>query len=178
MPTLPAVPASQGTGQRNENQKNSRPNKIANQHFTTLMAGVLATGSTFRFEAPGLSMAPIINHGDIITLAPLGAEKPGLGDVLAFTHPTTARLVVHRVVAARKDHFLVKGDRGRKGDGWIDQDQVLGRVIRVERRQHTVKVGLGVERKLIALLSRVNLLQPALRAYWLCIGCFRHKPTS
>jgi hypothetical protein len=171
--TMGAAPVSQGTRQLNENQQNSHPNKIANQHFATLMAGVLATGSTFRFEAPGFSMAPMINNGDILTLAPLVGQPPRLGDVLAFIRPATGSPVVHRVVAVRKDHYLLKGDHGRTSDGWIPTDQLLGRVIRVERNQHTIKVGFGLERYPIAVLSRVNLLQPALRVYWLFIGRFR-----
>jgi hypothetical protein len=124
--TVQAAPTSQETGQLSKNQQNSRPNKIANQHFTTLIAGVLATGSNLRFEAPGFSMAPIINHGDIITLAPLGASQPGLGDVLAFIRPATGSPVVHRVVGIRKNRYLLKADHGKTSDGWIDQTQVLG----------------------------------------------------
>jgi hypothetical protein len=57
-------------------------------------------------------------------------------------------------------------------DGLI-RPRYWARVIRVERDQQTVKVGLGVERYPIAILSRANLFQPALRTYRLLFGRFR-----
>jgi hypothetical protein len=121
---------------------------------------VLIKGACFRFKARGFSMHPFIQDGDVITISPLGGRGPGLGRVVAFCHPETQRLVVHRVLAEVPGGYLVRGDGSPKGDGFIPVKNVFGTVSRVERQGMKVWVGMGPEGRLLAWLSRLNLLQP------------------
>jgi len=123
-----------------------------------LCQDILGKGLTFRFSAPGPSMSPFIRNGDIITLAPVQPVAYRLGDVVAFVQPGTERLVVHRVVGVSPDGCRIRGDNSLEDDGVIPHACILGQAIRVERNGKKVRVGLGPERKIIALLSRQRLL--------------------
>jgi hypothetical protein len=127
-----------------------------------LMRAVLAKGASFRFRAKGWSMAPFIRDGDVICVSPLAASGPMIGDVVAFFTPEMQRLVVHRVVLRRGDACVSRGDNvPGMTDGTISGKHILGRVTRVTRDGRDVWLGLGPERRLIALLSRTGLLPPA-----------------
>lgn len=106
-------------------------------------------------------MTPFIRDGDVITVAPLQLTLPCIGEVVAFVRPKEGNLVVHRVIARRGRTVLIQGDNGLDyADGLIPQENILGRVTRIERNGHNVWVGLGPERYLIAWLSRTTLLIP------------------
>jgi hypothetical protein len=109
-------------------------------------------------------MLPFIYDGDVVTIAPLAARNPRLGDAVAFVHPEHGRLVVHRVVAAREEGYLIQGDNACDGsDGPVPHDQILGCVTRIERDGRRVWLGFGPERRAVALLSRAGLLAPLCR---------------
>lgn len=131
------------------------------------LRAVLAKGASFRFKARGFSMLPFIQDGDVLTVAPRPARKPRPGGVVAFCHPETGKLVVHRVLARRTRGYLLRGDNTPEADGLVPSANVLGCVDRVERRGRRVRFGQGPERRLIALLARYELLQPLIcRALW------------
>ncbi len=126
-----------------------------------LMSAVLSKGRPFRFCARGWSMSPFIQDGDIITITPLQKNLPNVGEVVAFLRPEDGRLVVHRVVARHLSAVFIQGDNGPDfADGFIPRENLLGRVIRVERHGRNVWLGLGPERYLIAWLSRTLMLIP------------------
>lgn len=128
-----------------------------------LLKETLAKGNTFRFDATGRSMEPFIRSGDTVSIAPLLPSEPRLGDVLAFNHPLGGRLLVHRVVQKRRNEYLMKGDSASDhADGWVKASLLLGKVNRVSRGKRKIFFGLGVEKYLIALLSRQNWLVPIL----------------
>jgi hypothetical protein len=129
-------------------------------------------------------MSPFIKDGDVITIAPVQPsnrnphaptpsslppeEAPelrncGIGQVVAFVNPVNERLVVHRIIGRHESRFLIQGDNlaGAVAD-MIHRDDILGRVVRIERGRKRVWLGLGPERYAIAVLSRVGLLLPIL----------------
>lgn len=94
-----------------------------------LMRQVFSKGMQFRFQARGASMAPFIQDGDVICIAPLGKNGPGLGEVTAFLHPQNGRLVVHRVVGKHGVTCLIQGDNlPGSPDGLVSIENLLGRV--------------------------------------------------
>ena len=98
-----------------------------------LLSAVHEKGADFRFRASGASMSPIIRSGDIITLSPPNGITPVSGDILAFRHPDTGKLIIHRVVEVSLDNFLAKGDNSYDPDGLIPTANILGVITRVER---------------------------------------------
>ncbi len=105
-------------------------------------------------------MFPFVRDGDMIRVSPL-EHPPGLGDVVAFVHPETGRLVVHRIIARRGPSYLLRGDSARgEVEGPVPPAGLLGRVTGVQRNDRAVRLGLGPERYAIALLSRFGWLLP------------------
>jgi signal peptidase I len=127
-----------------------------------LMRAVTEKRVPFRFKARGFSMAPFINDSDVITVSPLTGSSPRLGDVVAFTHPQAGRLVVHRVVGKRNGSYLIKGDNTIEYDGLVPRANIAARAVMVERDGERAFAGLGPERRILALLSRKNMLLPLL----------------
>ena len=111
-------------------------------------------------------MSPFIKDSDVVTISPIVDSSPGFGDVIAFIHPRTERLIIHRVVGKIGDAFLLKGESALEPDGLIKKENILGLVTKVERKGKRIFLGLGPERFLIALLTRKNLLLPILIPLW------------
>jgi len=130
--------------------------------FAELFRAVVDNGALFRFRAKGFSMNPFIKDGDVITVAPLKDYKLRIGDVASYIHPQSRRVIVHRVVGKRGDSFLIKGDGLQEMDGPVQLKNIFGYVKKIERNGKKVRIGLGLERSLIAFISRIQLLLPIL----------------
>jgi len=135
-----------------------------------LVMEVVSKGVKCRLQAKGYSMSPFIKDSDMLTISPIVDSSPGFGDVIAFIHPRTEKLIIHRVVGKIGDACLVKGENALEPDGLIERKHMIGIITGVERKGRKVFFGLGPERFLIALLTRTNLLRPVLR---LVRGIFR-----
>jgi len=122
-----------------------------------LLQAVLEKNAKFRFSARGNSMTPFIRDGDTITVSTF--TKISMGSIVAFCHPETNRLIVHRIVASKKEAVLIQGDESAEySDGWIPVEYLLGKVTRIERSGRNILLGLGLERYLIAFFSRTRIL--------------------
>jgi signal peptidase I len=131
-----------------------------------LLRAVLDKRVPFRFTARGFSMSPFIKDGDVVTVSPCAPRAIRYGDVVAFVNPCHERLAVHRVVGISQDARLIKGDNTPEEDGWIPPARILGRVTRVERDGKRVRLGLGIERVVIAFLARRGWLAPVMWSVW------------
>lgn len=134
-----------------------------------LMRGVLGKGAPFRFQARGFSMSPFIKDGDVITVETLPRGAPRVGHIVAFRHPRSGRLVVHRVVGRKGDAYLIKGDASPEGDGLVPADNILALVTKVEREGQSVRLGIGPARLLIAFLTRSGLFLRLVIPAWLLV---------
>lgn len=146
--------------------RRAEENTLPGPVLVALLRAALERGASFHFEAPGPSMSPFIQDGDAIMVSPLAGASPGCGDVVAFLRPDSGKLVVHRVVGQQGDAFLVRGDSTAVSIAayeLVPAASILGRVTKVERNGRPVRLGLGPERRLIAVLSRWGLLQSLLR---------------
>ncbi len=130
--------------------------------LSELMREVLAKGKPFRFKARGLSMSPFIKDGDVLTVTPL-ATAPRTGDVAAFLHPATGRLVVHRLVRKRAGRYQFKGDNADEVECGLPIQRILGLVTSIERKGREVSLPPRAGRA-VAGLSRTGLLRKAVGA--------------
>ena len=105
-------------------------------------------------------MSPFVKDGDVIVLAPVLASGPRRGDIVAFRLPASPDLTVHRVIDHKPNCYLTRGDNSTTTDGLVHRRDILARVLSIERRRRRVKLGLGPERSVIALLSGAGLLIP------------------
>ncbi len=130
-----------------------------------LLQAAFSKGARFRLQVKGSSMAPFINDSDVVTLSPLSVSPATLGKTVACVIPPHKKLVVHRIVARKRNRYLIKGDSGPEPDCLIRKEEILGCVTSVERQNRTISFGLGIERIAIALLSRNGLL-PLVYSFW------------
>jgi len=119
-----------------------------------LMRAVLEKGKPFRYEARGTSMHPFIQDGDVVTVGPLTGGGPRTGDVVAFVHPATGGVRVHRVVRTDHGRYLLKGDNALGDDGVLGRDAILGLVVRIERGGRSRRLGSTLRSAALARLSR------------------------
>ncbi len=109
-------------------------------------------------------MHPFIKDNDMVTLCPL-KDSPCVGDVVAFEESLSGRLLVHRIIRINGNMYVMKGDdTWGKGDVPVAAPHIVGIVSRVERKGSIVRAGFGPEKRLIALLSRREILGGALYA--------------
>jgi len=117
-------------------------------------------------------MSPFIRNEDVVTISPLQGEWPSLGEIIAFVHPVTKGLCIHRIVRKKDGIYVTKGDNRSETDERVPIENILGSVTRVERDGKQVFLGLGPERFLIAFLGRRGLLFPLLIPLWKIVRPF------
>jgi hypothetical protein len=116
------------------NKKEREEVSISGPDMMELLRTVHEKGAAFRFKATGSSMRPCIRNNDMVTVSPLKGIPPFVGEVVAFRHPHTNRLILHRVVRKREHSFFIKGDNLRVIDSHIPGENILGVVTTVERK--------------------------------------------
>jgi hypothetical protein len=151
---------------------------LSSHQLEKIMKGVLSKGACFRFQGKGFSMSPFIKDGDVLTIAPVQRSVSRFGDVVVFTHPSTGKLIIHRIIGKRAGSYLTKGDNAPEEDGMISREAIMGRVTTVERNGKYTPLGLGPDRFIIALATRNGLL-PLLNPLWRFVRFFiRSRPNE
>lgn len=107
---------------------------LSSSEVMELLHAVHEKGADFRFKAAGFSMKPSIRNNDVITISPLKEIPPSVGEVVAFRHPRSNRLLIHRVVRKKHGTFFIRGDNLRQIDSHIPLENILGVVTRIERQ--------------------------------------------
>ena len=110
--------------------------------FSYLAETILKQGNCIRFKAKGWSMLPSIRSGDIVAVSPITDEITH-GDIILYRSKENTP-VVHRVIKKSEGGgILTKGDSSLNFDSPITNEQVLGKVIEVERRGINIRHILG-----------------------------------
>ncbi|MFH1354803.1 MAG: S26 family signal peptidase [Candidatus Omnitrophota bacterium] len=130
---------------------------ISNAVLIDLMKDAASKGSSFKFQVKGFSMLPFIRDNDVLTISPFSPFSNNLGNSVAFIHPKTESLIIHRLIAKHNNSYIVKGDNIPTPDGLISRKDIVGFVSGIERKGKKVLFGFGPERFLIVLLSRINI---------------------
>lgn len=131
--------------------------KTPGWNFIDLSRDLLRRGHRIRFQTFGYSMQPEILHGDIVTIEPVVHPLSEQEIVLYLAHG--GRPVLHRIIESKLDSvgkpvYLLRGDAHAAADGWLSAEQILGRMVVVERRgQHKRSLPLD---ELLKLACRVR----------------------
>lgn len=100
-----------------------------------IMTKTLEKGFNISFKALGNSMKPFISSGNVITVAPVEAEKLSNGDVILYV--SNGNFCVHRLIEKYIDDqqyfFVTKGDNRFSNDPPIKMSQIKGKVIKVKK---------------------------------------------
>ena len=110
--------------------------------FPELITELLQDGYSVNFSAPGHSMYPTIMANEKIVVAPIDPATVRMGDIILYR--TNGHLIAHRVTLINKLNndalptypdwsFILKGDALPTYDEPVKDEQILGKVISIER---------------------------------------------
>ena len=126
--------------------------------FPELISELLQDGYKVSFRAPGHSMFPTIMANETIIVEPTDPQTVKVGDIILYR--TNRHLIAHRIVginessdnssSVRSDHdsqssvlstclfFILRGDSTSSCDAPVTADQILGKVVSIERNGGSV----------------------------------------
>lgn len=95
----------------------------------------------FNLKLIGNSMRPFLKPGMEIKLCKIGLRQlPAVGDVAAIR--CRNGILVHRILRIRwrksSREYFTKGDWRLTGDGWIEEDRIMGIMVREKRHQKII----------------------------------------
>ncbi len=127
-----------------------------------IFINLLREGYEIRSLAAGESMSPCIKKGDLLVVKPIGFEEAGIGEIVAFRKEEShSVLTTHRVVARGKDegqrYLITKGDRNIYRDLPLSPQDVLGKVVGIERKGQLISLETPSYRLRGYLTARVSL---------------------
>lgn len=101
-----------------------------NRQWAEEAAVKLRKGQTVRLQPIGDSMEGRINNGDWVTLSPCDVNAINAGDIVLarISLRRTSLLVLHLVLEKCDRRLLIGNNHGRV-DGWIDAEDVYGKVV-------------------------------------------------
>jgi signal peptidase I len=107
----------------------------------------------------GASMLPWVRPGDIARIRQVSMDAIRCGDVVLFRREN--RLFVHRIIekggAMDALAFRTKGDAHPTCDGMVEQQDLLGRVVRLYRRGRRIDLDAPGQMALALLISQLSL---------------------
>ena len=122
--------------------------------FPELISQLLKEGRNVRFRAPGKSMRPTIIDGDVLIVAPIKHAEVKKGDIILYQ--ANEHIIAHRVIDIenighdyddkggwkQSTHmhysYIFRGDASYFFDEPVHADQVLGKIISVERDNRSI----------------------------------------
>ncbi len=136
----------------------------ASKLLLDLTAELLSRGTTVRFRPSGRSMYPSIREGELITVEPVVARDVKRGDIVLYR--SQRGLLAHRVVGSSptqssvlSPHYFLRGDASLSCDKPVAAQQILGRVVGVQRNGRSVALaspGAKMWHKIRRLASRLK----------------------
>ena len=152
--------------------------------FSEMLEETLNRGHSIRFRAPGDSMYPTICDDDLITVEPIKPATVIVGDIILYEHKS--KVTVHRVMHILKRseknscsalqgpqdrslsetlEFVLRGDAAIKYDDPVCADQILGKVVSIERNGRRIdpyrfRVKLHYKTRRLASRIRRLLISP------------------
>jgi len=130
---------------------------------TPLLSAAVAQGATVWWRPRGFSMSPAIGHEDRVLVSGChGAAR--LGDIVVCR--TASGVVVHRVIRTGcgddRRELVVAGDNAPERTDRVRTNQLLGRVVAIERDGRVQRIDTSI--------GRARGAVKALRRRWLSRG--------
>ena len=118
----------------------------------------IAKDKEFRLKVFGNSMKPFIEDGDIIGVKKVDYKGISIGDVILYY--VDKKVFAHRILYKRRrdgeEFLIVKGDFVSSFDFKVQPEQVLGKVVKIEKKEREIRLenrGAKVYNYLILLYS-------------------------
>lgn len=104
-----------------------------------LFEEILEGGNSLRTRVTGSSMASFINDGDFVVIKKVHCAGLKTGDII-FYRSHAGEYILHRIIKKWKEDnglysFQTKGDAMMACDDPVQEDDILGRIHRLERNE-------------------------------------------
>ena len=135
---------------------------VSPEAIRQLFIDLLKEGYVIRSWAVGGSMSPCIKKGDLLVVKPISLEQARIGEIVAYRKDEShSVLTTHRVVARGKDReqrcLITQGDRNLYRDFPLSPQDVLGKVVGIERRGQVISLESPRHRLCGYLRARLSL---------------------
>jgi hypothetical protein len=118
-----------------------------------------------KFQAPGVSMSPFIRHKEMITIKPCSHRDITFGDIVLYhgfgnqslcsSNPLEDKKIVHRFLGRREiegeARLITKGDNIYLCDPPVSPQQILGKVVEIEKKGWRLRLDTPLGRLLNTL---------------------------
>jgi ribosomal protein S18 acetylase RimI-like enzyme len=127
------------------------------KEFSDLCFDLEGKAEQISLQAKGGSMFPFIRSGDWVDIQLLKQKKEliGKGEIILFRKD--GYLCLHRVLQKRKQAVLAKGDMSFGHDGIIGADNILGRVVSIQRGRQRINLGALTNRYIAVIAADLSL---------------------
>ena len=102
----------------------------------------IAKDKEFRLKVFGNSMKPFIKDGDIIGVKKVDYKGISIGDVILYY--VDKKVFAHRILYKRRrdggEFLIVKGDFVGSFDFKVQPEQVLGKVVKIEKKEREIRL--------------------------------------
>jgi len=99
-------------------------------------------------------MSPFITNGDVVKVVP-AEGKINLGDIVLYLS-SYGNVTVHRVIRKRKEGVIIKGDSVPSPDQLVPSEQILGRVVSVEKDGWRISLDKPIGRVINSLFATIS----------------------
>jgi signal peptidase I len=140
-----------------------------------LFEDILNSGVGLRVRVTGRSMIPLLRGGELLTLRKVPCSSLKRGDLIFFRNREGCP-ILHRIVHTIRGKngaiaFQTKGDALIAFDGTVHDQEILGKVCRIEKGAKCIDMETGIQRRLNYLIAVTGLLKSRFR---FALGAFRN----
>lgn len=137
---------------------------------------ILEKGYSVRIPVVGGSMFPLLRSGNTIIFEPMEVSKISIGDIIVYGRGR--RIVAHRLVKGYQENgrvvLVTKGDSSSSLDPSIYAEDVLGKVVSVERKGCRIRLDKGIGSLIDFICARIfpfsSWIYPVLRKVKYVLG--------
>jgi len=117
----------------------------------------LQSGEVAKLQVNGSSMRPYIRTGDWVFVEGVPVNEIGYGDIVIVKR--SQDVVAHRVIGSRERGWVTKGDGAYQTDPFAESEDILGRVIGLERDGAAVDLTTKRRRMIHRWVARISSLE-------------------
>lgn len=116
----------------------AKANDFVFDDFISVLEDVVAGGESVNFSPKGKSMLPTIRENiDSVIISP--AQEIKKYDIVLYRRKN-GKIVLHRVVIAHKDYFVMCGDNQFQLEYPITREQVIGKISAIKRKDKLINI--------------------------------------
>jgi signal peptidase I len=140
--------------------------RISEPEKWRLFEDILDSGSALRVKVTGMSMAPFLKGGEVLTLRKVNGSSLKIGDLIFFKN-AVGDSILHRIVSISRRgdgviSFRTKGDALIAFDEPVQENEILGKVYKIEKGTRWINMETRIQSRLNCLIAVAGFLKSRL----------------